>query len=59
MTVTMNMTSLASCQKSYGSNSRGIPRGIIESHLCAGSPGKDSCEVGSLGGLGLWLECPS
>lgn len=51
MTVTMNMTALRSCQRTYGTNSHGIPRGILESQVCAGSPGKDSCEGDSGGPL--------
>ncbi|KAE8751811.1 serine protease persephone-like [Frankliniella occidentalis] len=58
MTVTLNLTSLEDCRSAYGSDNRGIPNGILDSHLCAGSPGKDSCEGDSGGPLQLFPTDP-
>lgn len=58
MTVNLDMTPLSDCQKAYGNNAHGISKGILNSQVCAGSPGKDSCEGDSGGPLQLFPSDP-
>lgn len=44
--VTLRVVSQTDCRNKYGP---AAPGGIIESYLCAGTDGKDSCQVGLRG----------